>query len=693
MKIRLCQWELTRRFIGGAVALLATFSLSMWDSPLSAQTWSAVGDGNWNVAGNWDSNAVPNSDTSDVIIDTGNDVTVFLNINALVRELAIGTGDTLNIEQARTLTVHGNVVNNGLLAVNPLGGGFGTQLIFNSNSDLSGNGSIRFGREGVLASLSTTVGNTLTQQAGHTIEGVGNIAGSLVNNGVVRADASLGTGSELTLLTNDKTNTNLFEAVTNSTLNINGISVNNSGGTIRANGADSVVQLSGGMSVSGGTLESFDGGVFWTSSAGAKTLSNVVSNATINVASATTLSAEGTLTNNGLISVNPTAGGFGTVFNASNDLALNGSGAIRLGREGGSLAQITTNADKTITQQAGHTIEGVGSIAGSLVNNGVVRADASLGSGSELTLLTNDKTNNGLFSAVNGGILRVDSGVLTNWDAGSQTLTGGTYEVIGDSTMRLVGVDVQTLNAHVRLDGADSKFYSAATGTPNALASLDTIGASGQLTLRDGRQLTTAAGLMSQGIISLDGATTQLTVSDNFMQTGGTLILNSGGTLAASTGEANGGLIAGNGTITGDFMFGGTAVISPGASPGELKFDDNLTWDAGGSILFDLGLDGVDSDLISVGGDLLKSGVGSYAFTFTDNGWVVGQTYDLIKFNSTDFLLSDFSFTNSGGFVGSFGYASGNTLQFTLNAVPEPNSCLLVSMAMVVVSMRRRRTA
>jgi hypothetical protein len=88
----------------------------------------------------------------------------------------------------------------------------------------------------------------------------------------------------------------------------------------------------------------------------------------------------------------------------------------------------------------------------------------------------------------------------------------------------------------------------------------------------------------------------------------------------------------------------------------------------------------------------LKAGSGTYAFTFIDNGWQTGQTYDLATFSSTNFNLSDFSYTNGGGFVGTFGYGGGGTiLQLTVNAVPEPTACILVAIAISLAGMRRRR--
>ena len=883
MKVDFAARKTSRKLARGVCCALALFCLTAPSVPALAQSWTA-GNGDWSVGGNWTPSIVPNSATSDVIIN--NNAVVALNMNALVRDLTIGAGITLNIEPSRTLTMHGDLTNDGLIFLNPTGDVAETFFRANEDLTLGGSGSIRLGRNlaGWNSQITSATGKTITQQSDHTIEGVGQVGASLINDGVVRANASLGSGSELTLMTNNKTNTNLFEAVENSTLNISGIAVNNVGGTIRANGANSVVQLSGAMSITGGTLETMNGGLFQTSGFGVKTLSNVTNLGPLNVTSGTTLAAEGTLTNDGLIFVNPegtvnetffrasedlTLGGSGSIrlgrnlagwnsqitsatgktitqqsdhtiegvgqvgaslindgvvranaslgsgseltlmtnnktntnlfeavenstlnisgiavnnvgatirangagsvvqltgatsinggtletmngglfqtsdfgvktlsdvtnlgtinvtngttlaaegtltndglifvnptgdvvnetfFRASEDLTLGGSGSIRLGRNlAGWNSQITTATGKTITQGVGHTIEGVGQIVGTLINNGTVRADETLGTGTELHLLTNAKTNNGVFSAVNGGVFRSDSGLLTNWNAGTQTLTGGTYEVIGDSTMRLVGVNVQTLDAHVRLDGANSNFFSTAAGSTNALANFDTIGSAGQLSLLNSRQLTSSAGLMSQGIIDLDGALTRLTVTGDFNQTAGLTQLANGATLEllGASNMFGGGMLAGNGTIDGSFTLGNGAVMSPGFSPGQIDVVGDFTWEAGGLIDFDLGL---SSDFVDINGDFLKSGAGAWAFNFINNGMSVGTTYDLIGFSgTTTFVASDFSFTNPGAFNGDFAFGNGGqTLQFTLTAIPEPGTGgVLMLTALGLALFRRRRS-
>jgi hypothetical protein len=441
--------------IGAAAACLV---ISGYHTVFAQSTWNLDTDGNWNVAENWTPNGVPNSNTADVVIDNNPDadVTVTLNMDAQVRNLNLDAGDNLWIAGNRTLTMFRTLTNYGLIHVNA--NASMSTATFHAGDDLllTGAGSLQLGRSGY-ARITTAADKTITQQAGHTIAGVGRVEGRLINHGTVRADGSLGTGTELELLTNDKTNNELFEAVSNSTLHINGISVANTNGTIRAKGENAEVRLSGTAAITGGTLETANGGSFTTSGSAAKTLTDVTNLGTFRVLSNTTLAAEGTLTNYGLIHVNANASMSTATFHAGDDLLLTGAGSLQLGRSG--YARITTAADKTITQQAGHTIAGVGRVEGRLINHGTVRADGSLGTGTELELLTNDKTNNELFEAVSNSTLHINGISVANTNgtirakgenaevrlSGTAAITGGTLETANGGSFTTSGSAAKTL--------------------------------------------------------------------------------------------------------------------------------------------------------------------------------------------------------------------------------------------------------
>jgi hypothetical protein len=599
-----------------------------------------------------------------------------------------GTATLANLTQQANLLVsggnnllaEGTLINDGVIRINPTG--LSSTTTFDARGDLvlEGEGRLQLERSTTATRITTADGTTLTQRLGHTIVGVGSIDAAMINQGLVRADASLGSGSNLTLRGSDKVNQHIMEAVAGSQLLIDRITVDNSGAEIRAVGSGSFVTLAGSR-IEGGTLTASDGGLFNVSGTG--TLANLTQQANLLVSGGNNLLAEGTLINDGVIRINPTAISSTTTFNASRDLSLGGSGSVDLGRTLSS-ARITTAADATLTQEASHTIRGVGRVEANLVNLGLVQADSRLGSGSELRLADGQKTNWGTFQAAQG-TLRVDAGLLTNFDAATGSLLGGNYEVLSGGDMRLVGVAVDQLDARVLLQGTSARLTRDEAGTVNALSTLRTIGSTGSLALRDGHQMTRSGDLTQFGSLEIDGGGGRLLITGDWSQLAGRTQLSRGGELRLQ-GNNNlllGGELAGNGTIRGNLSLGDGARLSPGLSAGLLDIDGTLTWNAGGTIRFDLGQSVSESDLLQITGNLLKDGQGSWAFDFIDNGWQVGTTYDLIAFGSTNFNAADFTYTNPGPFSGRFLITDGSRLQFTLTAVPEPSTWLMLTVAAV----------
>lgn len=154
---------------------------------------------------------------------------------------------------------------------------------------------------------------------------------------------------------------------------------------------------------------------------------------------------------------------------------------------------------------------------------------------------------------------------------------------------------------------------------------------------------------------------------------GGALLVQRGGTLA------------GSGFIEGPVTLDDGGAIVPG-DPVTLTLRDSLTWHGGGVIRLVLGADTAGSDHLDIG-TLIRGTDGAFTFELIDAGIVVGQSYDLIGFDSvTGFDAGDF---NAVGANGSF-VLDGGRLGFTVIAVPEPGTPAMLVAGLLCIAWRVR---
>ena len=165
----------------------------------------------------------------------------------------------------------GTINNNNNFLLTATGNGSNSELLIDSpNVTLQGGGTVTL-------STASGSGNALLFQAagGYTLTNVNNtiqgegIIGfnglTLVNEvgGTINANSTGGSLiNTLTIESASVTNQGLIEATNNGVLDINGVTVNNQGGNITANGAGASVQLYGNADIQGGTLTN-DGGAFF----------------------------------------------------------------------------------------------------------------------------------------------------------------------------------------------------------------------------------------------------------------------------------------------------------------------------------------------------------------------------------------------------------------------------------------------
>ena len=420
------------------LAVIAVLSLTAAPVTADDTTWQG-GTGNWNVGGNWDTNTVPGS-ADDVFIDggkTGTDSVVNVNVSSAAQNLTIDLGDTVDINNGQTLSIHGaTILNDGEIGITSTGGF--TTLSIQGDTTLTGSGAVQMSNQANNRIIGVT-GSTLTHAADHSISGSGSIGGTVIgldNAGVIEAVGSEGLTLNLRT-TNDVTrrNTGTLSAASGGTLSITQSEIDNASGNIVAQTGGTVNITGGSTRILGGTLTG--GGD--VNLGGSATLANVQNDADITIANNQTGQIEGAITNTGTIALEST-GGF-TTLSIEGDTTLTGSGAVQMSNQANN--RIIGITGSTLTHAADHSISGSGSIGGTVIgldNAGVIEAVGSEG----LTLnlrATNDVTrrNTGTLSAASGGTLSITQSEIDNASGNIVAQTGGTVNITGGSTRILGG--------------------------------------------------------------------------------------------------------------------------------------------------------------------------------------------------------------------------------------------------------------
>lgn len=197
------------------------------------------------------------------------------------------------------------------------------------------------------------------------------------------------------------------------------------------------------------------------------------------------------------------------------------------------------------------------------------------------------------------------------------------------------------------------------------------------------------AGLIKNGsgILRVSGANT---FTNGANVNVGTMLVNNISGSGLGTGPVNvavGAALGGTGSFTGALTLNNGSVRPGDAGIGTLS-SGTATWNGGANAwVFELGTPGV-SDQLAITGDFTKGTGGLFSFDFSGTG--SDGLYTLATWTgTTTFLASDFSYTNlTGGRTATFGI-SGSNLQLTV--IPEPSSLVLLvlSSAVLLVSLRR----
>ena len=300
---------------------------------------------------------------------------------------------------------------------------------------LTGTGDVFLQKYAAGASFNTVNDAILTNDAGHTLHGCGNITANIINNGLISADQE---SYNLQLQTIDITNNAWLEAVNNGSLVFSYMTVHQSAsGNILADGAS--VLFSHSANVSGGTLETVNGGGIYTQNSGG--VYNYFEDVTIADGAMITvlpdywvsdLRLRGTyLDNNGTINITDSGTASALIY-VENDLLITGTGDISV-QQAGAGASLETINGATMTNDVGHMLSGYGKIIASIINNGTITANTF---GGTLDVYPRDPVgieNNGIMRVEADSILRLNSAARYTQTVDGQTVVMGQLNLVTDS--------------------------------------------------------------------------------------------------------------------------------------------------------------------------------------------------------------------------------------------------------------------
>jgi hypothetical protein len=548
-------------------------------------TWTdgSPANSNWSEPGNWSPAGPPAFDDTAIVTPglLGTIGPAFVSANASVGHLQVietagGEGE-VRILAGRDLTINaGDLLNNGLIVVNSDGGTTAARLRFSAfagdnTHTLSGNGIIllQAGPQTFPTAVAPaeigTISSVVTQQAGHTIRGVGRITASMVNDGdILAADLPAAPGSNwLELTSGGMTNNATLGAEANATLEILGtysITQGNGGAISAANGA--TVNLRNTIFITGGALQSKGTGIIISSSSPAGVhatrLTDVTNEGTyqVNTGGGVFIAGSG-LTNLGTVNLN----GLMSYLNSG---ALSGTGELVLGAAG----VVDSQVGATIAHAADHTIRGSGQISAQLMNDGIVEATGTM------RLVSEPITNNFELRAASAGTLQVETFVTQDPATGIIVADDG-------GTLKLMGTGRVTEG---RLQTAGTGIIQAGDGTR-----LEDVVNEGTIHVRpisgNGTLLVEGAGITNHGTIvvnplSVGGTYAMSFIGNPQMTLGGTGTVdlhhtNSVLNVTPGTVNAAGHTITGRGQINGEIVNEGS--ILGDASHLPIQFNDKLT--------------------------------------------------------------------------------------------------------------------
>ncbi len=420
--------------------------------PATTDTWTGGGGSNtnWSDASNWNNGAIGSG--FNLLIGTTTANTVDDQSYTIGTLTLSNSGDSATLNNNVQTTVEGNISNAGTITFNASGNTTGLSL--NNSLTLSGAGTINLTSTNgqYTGNLFGTAGSILTTSSNIAGAGtVGNGQLNFINSGTINGNI---TGQNL-LVNPDtcsgctNTNTGTLEATNGGGLTLSNGTWTNTGGTIKASGTNSAVNLQANVSITGGTLTTSSGGVINNVAGNNVFLTNVTNSGNYFVQNNAATEINGTLTNNGTITLN--ASGNVTELYLTGNTTLSGTGSVVMTSSNNNwTAYFNGVSGSVLTNQT--TINGWGTVGDSALqianaSNGIINSNVSGGNILLNPLASATSTNAGLLEATNGGTLSMSNGTWTNTGTieaatGSSvvlsqnvSINGGTLESLGTGTV------------------------------------------------------------------------------------------------------------------------------------------------------------------------------------------------------------------------------------------------------------------
>lgn len=441
-----------------------------------------------------------------------------------------------------TTLLKGTINNTGTVQLNEAG--HNTFLSMAGPVSLTGAGTVTLNttQVGGTAIINQSGSQTLTN-VNNTLQGAGIIGSdglTVVNQGTINANSP--TQGALVVNANAPINEGLMEATAGATLQLNGDTVNNTGGTILASGTGSTVQFANGVTIQSGTVSTSGGGSLGALGGNGLTLDGATHGpltitGTYTGADGSTTLVKGAINNTGTILLNET-GGHNTFLSIGGPVSLTGNGIVSLNTASpGGTAIINQSGNQTLTN-VDNTLQGTGIIGSdglSVINAGTIDANVS-GSGS-LTLNPGGFTNQGLLEATGGGTLILSSSTIVN-GTGTIQVSGATSTVQLVAGATIEGGSVASTNGGLlTIPGGNTITLDGSTGQGPLTIAGTYVGADGSTTVLKGAINNTGTILLNEtgghntflsmaAPVNLTGAGT---VTLNTAAAGGTAIINQAG--------------------------------------------------------------------------------------------------------------------------------------------------------------------